>query len=102
MWKPQIILSIPVLVRDQLKPFFRLPEKLSSQARVSVELGVGLPSVDEPGLDLNLVRGEPLNADPIEEPRRVGRHIRRLIGPVVEIVVTEEADVRHENTRVDI
>ena len=100
--KAQIILSVAILVGDQLEPFFRHPKKLSAQARVAVVLRIGLPSVDEPGFDFQLVGGEPLNAHAVEEPRRIGGNIGRLIGPVIEIVVAEQADVRHEDSGVDI
>src|ERR1017187_4987286 len=69
---------------------------------VAIELGVRLPSVDDPGLDFQLVGGEPLNAQAIEEPWRIGRHKRRLVGPVIEVVVTEQANVRDKNPGIDV
>ena len=100
--KAQVVLSVAILIRDQLEPFRRHPQKLSAQARMAVELGVRLPSVDEPRLDLQLVGREPLDAHAVEEPGRVRRNIGRLVSPVVEVVVAEQADVRHENSRVDV
>src|ERR1022692_2984823 len=69
---------------------------------MAIELRVGLPSVDEPRFDLQLVGWEPLHAHAVKEPGRIGRHIRGLIGPIIVIVVTEETDVRHEDSCVDI
>ena len=39
---------------------------------------------------------------PIEEPWSVGGNIGRLIRPVVEVVVAEQANVRQENSGVDV
>src|ERR1035438_8445858 len=69
---------------------------------MAVELRVGLPSVDEPGFDLQLGGRKPLRAHAVEKPGSVGRHIGRLISPVVIIVVTEQADVRDEDSSIDI
>src|SRR5579864_311454 len=69
---------------------------------MAVVLGVGLPSVDEPGLYFQLIGWKPLNAHAVEKPRRVRRHIGRLVSPVIEIIVTEQADIRHEDSCVDI
>src|ERR1700730_12180289 len=69
---------------------------------MAIELRIRLPSVDDPGLNFQFVSGKPLNANPIEKPWSVGRHKRWLIGPVVEIVITEEPDVRHEDSSVDV
>ena len=44
----------------------------------------------------------PLDAQSVEEPGGVGRYERRLVGPVVEVVVAEQSDVGHENTQVDV
>src|ERR1700728_3295375 len=67
---------------------------------MAVELRIGLPSIDEPGFNLKFVGWKPLHANAVEEPRSIGRHIGRLISPVVIIVVTEQTDVRDENSRV--
>src|ERR1700686_2254587 len=45
---------------------------------------------------------ENLNSKTGEKPRSVGRNIGRLIGPVVELVVTEETDIRHEYAAIDV
>ena len=39
---------------------------------------------------------------PVEEPRRVVRGIRGQVAPVLEIVVREQADIGHEDARVDV
>src|ERR1017187_7994317 len=69
---------------------------------MAVELVIRLPSVNNPGLNLQLVSGEPLDAQSIKKPRCVRGHERRLVGPVVEVVVAEQANVRHEDSRVDV
>src|ERR1022692_3398342 len=69
---------------------------------MAVKLGIGLPPIDYPRLNLEFVRREPLNAQAIEEPWSVGRHIGRLISPVVVIVVTEQTDVRDKNPGIDV
>src|ERR1700732_3848597 len=43
-----------------------------------------------------------LNSKTSEKPRSVGRNIGRLIGPVVELVVTEQPDIRHEDAGIDV
>src|ERR1700730_7507433 len=45
---------------------------------------------------------EDLNSKASEKPRSVGRNIGRLIRPIVELVVTEETDIRHEDTGINI
>src|ERR1017187_5813609 len=94
--------AIAVVVKDQRQPLFGTVQNLSSQAAVAIEFSVRLPSVDDPWFDLQLIRGEPLNPQAVEEPWRVRRHERRLISPVIVVVVTEQADVRHEDSSVDI
>src|SRR5271170_5022731 len=89
MGKAQVILAESILVPDKPEPLLGLPQKLPSQAEVTVVLGVGLPAIDDPWLDFQFVGGKPLNTHAVEEPRCVRRHIRRLIDPIIEIVVTE-------------
>src|ERR1700674_3939125 len=67
-----------------------------------LEFAVRLPAVDEPRLDLQLVGWPDLEAQTLKEPRRVRGDVRRLIGPVVEAVITPEADVRHEDAGVHV
>ena len=43
-----------------------------------------------------------LDADSIKEPRCVRRNIRRLVGPVIEVVVAEQADIGDEDSRVHV
>src|SRR5262249_49321980 len=68
----QRIFAKAVIVEDQGEPWLRTPQDLSAQARLAAQPAVGLPAIDDPGLDLQLVRGEPLDPDAVEEPRRVG------------------------------
>src|SRR5258708_7868036 len=89
----QGVRSISVIVEDHRQPLLRTVQYLSSETVMAVEVVIRLPSVDDPGLNLQLVRGKPLDAHSVEEPWCVGGHIRRLVGPVVEVVVAEQTDV---------
>ena len=101
-WHSQVILSVPILIEDHRQPFLRPVQKLPSQTQVAVVLVVRLPTVNDPGLDLQLLRGKPLNSQSIEEPRCVGRDEGRLVNPIIEVVVAEQADVRHEDSGIDV
>src|ERR1700733_14040154 len=92
------ILAKTVGIPDEVEVGGRPPEDLSANARATVELAVGLPAVDEPGFEFQLVRREPLGTETGEEPRRVRRNVGRLIAPVVKAVVAVKADERHEDT----
>src|ERR1700676_396748 len=37
-----------------------------------------------------------------EKPWGVGRNVGRLIGPIIELVVTEQTDIRHEDTGINV
>jgi len=80
----------------------RLVYELQTHARGLIELAIGLPAVHQPGLDLQLVAGKDLRPHAVEEPRSVRRHVGRLIGPVVEVVIAPETDVRHEDAGLDV
>src|ERR1700693_3026651 len=43
-----------------------------------------------------------LNSKTGEKPRGVGRNIGGLIGPIIELIVAEEADIRHEDTGINV
>src|SRR4029077_13078709 len=60
------------------------------------------PSVDDPRFNFQFVGGEPLNSKTVEEPWRVRGHIGWLVRPVIEVVITEQADVRDEDSRIDV
>src|SRR5208282_4330244 len=45
---------------------------------------------------------KPLDPNAIEKPWRIGRNVRRLIGPVIEVVITEKTDVGNEYSRVHV
>src|SRR6266850_6016552 len=49
-----------------------------------------------------MLRRENLYSNAVEEPWGVGGNIRRLIRPVVELIVAEEADIGHKDSGVDI
>src|SRR5262249_15613900 len=68
----------------------------------AVEAAVRLPAVHDPRLDLQLVTGEDLDPDAIEEPGSVRGDVGGLVGPVVELVVAEETDVGEEDAGVDV
>src|ERR1700733_754630 len=53
-------------------------------------------------VDLQFGGWKPLNAHAVEEPGRVGRHVRGLIGPVVKLVKREQTDIGEENTSVHV
>ena len=80
----------------------RTIKDLRSDTRALVEGAVRLPSIDQPELGLQLFCREDLNAQPIEEPWRVRRHIRWLVSPVVKVVVAEQPDVRHEDPGIHV
>src|SRR4029077_420687 len=98
----QRVSAYPIVIRDNRNRSVGAPVDLSANPRPVIEPAIGLPSVDEPRLNLQFRCREDLYPHPIEKPWRVRGNIRRLIGPVVEIVVTEEADVRHENSCVNV
>src|SRR6266446_138507 len=91
-----------VLVPENRKPAIRTPQDLTSNAGAVVEAPVGLPSVHEPGLNLQFFSWKDLDAHSVKKPWRVRRNIRRLIGPVIEVVVAEEADVGDEDSSIHI
>src|SRR5262245_6002997 len=88
----QGVFTHAVIVKDQGQPRLGSPQDLPSQTWLVAEPPIGLPAVDDPRLDLQLVSREPLNSQSIEKPRRVGRNIRRLVSPVVEVVIAEQPD----------
>src|SRR5262249_49109214 len=92
----------PIVVRNDRKRAVGTPQDLPSHAGSLVELPVRLPSVDDPGLDLQLVARIDLNPNAIEVPGSVGRNVGRLICPVVKLVEAEESDVGEENSAVDV
>src|ERR1700678_2469435 len=98
----QVILADGVAVEHQFERVVRYPEDLAAEARLAVELGIGLPAIDEPGLDLQSLCRPPLDAKSVEEPRSIRRHEGGLVGPVIIVVIAEQADVRDENAHVDI
>ena len=98
----EVVVTKAVIVGNDVHPGPRGPLDLSSQTLSRIGRGVGLPSIDNPRLDLQMGRGENLDPQALEKPWRVGGNIRGLVGPVIEVVVAEQADVGHENSRVDV
>src|ERR1700734_4122091 len=93
----QIVLSDTIVVKDHLQPLVWHPKNLSSESHVGVVFGIGLPSIDDPRLDLQRIRGKPLDSQSIEEPGRIRWHVRRLVGPIVIVVIAEQANVGNKD-----
>src|SRR6266851_5969855 len=91
-----------ILIPEDRKPSIRPPQELQPKSRPTVKSTVRLPSVGEPRLDLQVFCRENLHAHAVEEPRRIRRNVGRLIRPIVELVVTEKPDVRHEDAGVHV
>src|SRR5262249_16986031 len=89
-----------VLVEDERQVPGGPPGDLQPQPGSAVEAAVRLPAVHDPRLDLQLVTGEDLDPDAIEEPGSVRGDVGGLVGPVVELVVAEETDVGEEDAGV--
>src|ERR1700730_5331574 len=68
----QIILADCIGVEYQLERVVRDPEDLSAESEMLVEPGIRLPAVDDPRLDLEMLRRPKLDSQSIEEPRCVG------------------------------
>src|ERR1700730_17524845 len=98
----QRLLTQGVLIPEDRKPSMRPPQELQTKSGPTVEPSVGLPSVREPRLDFQVLCRENLDAHAIEKPRRIRGDVGRLIGTIVELVVTEKADVRHEDPRIHV
>ena len=49
-----------------------------------------------------MVGGEHLYTYTLEKPRRVGGNEGWLVGPVIEVVVAEQTDIRHEDSGVNV
>ncbi len=96
------VLAESVGVPDEVEVTRRPPQDLSADARLAVVLAIRLPSVDQPGFELQLIGREPLDAEAVEEPGSVGRHVGRLIRPVIEAVVTEQSDIGHEDAGLEV
>ena len=90
---PQSVFAHAVVVEDQRDPLLRAVQDLATESRLGSVTTVRLPTVNNPGLDLQLVRGKPLNAKSVEKPWSVRGYIGRLVSPVVEVVVAEEPDM---------
>src|ERR1700694_2700081 len=78
--------SSPVVVGEDGNPAGGAIQDLPTKSEPAVESSVRLPSVDDPGLDLQLRGGKHLDAHAGEKPRCVRRNIRRLVGPVIKVV----------------
>src|SRR6266852_7443370 len=94
----QCVGSSPVVVREQGKPAGGAIQDLPTKSEPPIESSVGLPSIDDPRLDLQLLGRKYLNAQACEKPRSVRRNIRRLVGPVIKVIKTEEPYVRQKDT----
>src|ERR1700682_3834143 len=90
------------MVEDEGDVLVRTIGDLTADCGRFIELAIRLPTIYEPGFNLQLIAGEDLDAHSVEEPRGVGRHERRLIGPVIEVVEAPKSDVRQEDSRINI
>ena len=93
-----IIFTHSVIIPDEIEVGLGTPENLPAQSSVAIVTGIRLPAVDDPWFDLEFCCREILNAKAVEKPWRVGRNEGRLIGPVVKVVVTEQADIGNEDS----
>src|SRR5262249_9052142 len=98
----QSVFSHTIVVKDEREPGRGTPQDLSAQTGFAAQPPVGLPAVDDPRLDLQLGGREPLNAEAVEEPGSIRRYIGWLVGPVIEVVVAEQADIRNENAGIEV
>src|SRR6202166_383356 len=73
--RSQNIRAHAIIVEYHREPGLRAPHNLAPQSGFTVEPGVGLPSINDPGLDLQLCSRKILDAQAVEEPWRVGRNI---------------------------
>ena len=86
---PNRVSAHAVIVSDNRKPWCRTPQDLTAQPQAAIGSRVRLPSVDDPGLDLQLLCREDLDPHAGEKPWRVRRYVRRLISPVIELIKAE-------------
>src|SRR5580658_8102180 len=70
-WNTKRVFTVAILIAENLQFACRSPENLSPKTGPIVEAPIGLPSIDDPGFDLQLLRWEPLYAYAREEPWRV-------------------------------
>ena len=61
-----IVFAQSVVVPHEIQVWLGTPENLPAEAGLAVRTRVGLPAVDEPRLDLQLLRREILNAKPLK------------------------------------
>src|SRR5208337_4403059 len=98
----EIVVAKPVVVGNDVHPGSRRPLDLSPQTLSRIGRGIRLPAIDDPGFDLQVGRGENLYPQALEKPWGVGGNVRRLIGPIISVVVAEQANVGQENASVDV
>src|SRR5208282_4155935 len=83
-------------------PGSRGPLDLPTQTLPRIGRSIRLPSIDEPRLDFQVGSGENLHSQSLKKPWRIARDIGRLISPVIGVLITEQTDVRQENSCVDV
>src|SRR5208282_4370050 len=98
----QRIFTQGILIPEDGQPPIWTIQDLTTDAWPAIESPVRLPSVNEPRLNLQVLSRENLHSHTIEKPRRVRRNVRGLIRPVIEVVIAEEANIRHEDSRVEV
>src|ERR1700716_964022 len=98
----QRVRTCPIIVRKNRKPTSRAIQNLATKSEPAIEAPVGLPSIDDPGFNLQLLSGEHLDAHAGKKPRRVRRNVRRLVRPVIKVVKAEQAYVRQEDAGINV
>src|SRR5690348_10755098 len=70
LWRVQQVVAV-IVICEEGETAGGTPENLGAPAGNAVEHAVRLPAVDDPGLDLQVLRREDLDANTVEEPWRV-------------------------------
>src|ERR1700733_4372906 len=97
-----IVFAQAVVVEDEVEVSRRTPQNLPAETWLAVVAGIRLPTIDDPRLDFQLCSREPLDAEAVKEPGSIGGDERWLIGPIVEVVVTEKADIGNKDTGINV
>ena len=67
----QRILTHAVVVENHRNPRLGPPQNLSTQARLAAVSAIGLPAIDDPGFNLQLIGRKPLDTYAVKEPRSI-------------------------------
>src|SRR5208282_5569808 len=89
----EVVMTEAVIVGDDVYPWSGSPLDLPAETFPRIRRSVRLPAIDDPRFDLEVRGRENLDANTLEKPRCIGGNVRRLISPVIEVVIAEQADV---------